>query len=230
MSRYFLGFSSAYLASRVIYAFAREETQGKRPLIALSLFIGLYAVFTGLVVPKAGFFPASLVNTESFFYTFSVPVELIRGIMALCAAMAIWTYSAIPPEEKHIPTYAIRFVPTKWMIAMTLVLFISAGWVFTNYLDYYAGIRIIKTRAIPQLNTLTNELSALSKAAFSLSVNPAIKTALSAPDQPQNIGKAEAALRKFKDRFGAEECALMDAGGFPIVSLADSNPDMAKGK
>jgi signal transduction histidine kinase len=48
----------------------------------------LYAVFAGLIVKKAGFFPASFLNYDLFRSMFGVPVQLFR---ALCAVVLAWS-------------------------------------------------------------------------------------------------------------------------------------------
>lgn len=234
--RYFLGFPSAYLASRVIYGFSKKEGEDKRPLAILGLLMALYAVLTGFIVPRAQFIPANLLNVESFFDTFRIPVQLANGILGLCATLAIWFYSSHLSEMKFRPKrYSIRFMPTKWTIVLTLIIFISAGWVFTNYLDYYAGIQTIKrTKANEdsQLNRLTKELTLLGRMSSSLSRSWAIRVALFS-QQPQNIGKAHEALKKFRERLGASTCFLLDGKGkliassFEIITDAERNKSYA---
>lgn len=52
-----------------------------------------YALTTGLIVPKASFFPATLLNQELFLTgAGGIPIQLIRGIFALLIATLIWAY------------------------------------------------------------------------------------------------------------------------------------------
>ncbi|RJR19244.1 MAG: hypothetical protein C4581_05095 [Nitrospiraceae bacterium] len=51
-----------------------------------------YGILGGLIVPKAAFFPANLLNTESFIATAGMPVQVLRAVCALAAA---WSVSGI---------------------------------------------------------------------------------------------------------------------------------------
>jgi len=50
----------------------------------------VYAVVSGLVVPKHVFFPADVLNTEAFLSLFGFPVQLVRGVCALTMAALLW--------------------------------------------------------------------------------------------------------------------------------------------
>jgi len=43
-------------------------------------------------VQKHRFFPASIINYDSFSSLFFIPIELVRGILAISAAGFIWRY------------------------------------------------------------------------------------------------------------------------------------------
>lgn len=145
--RYLIGFPSAYFAGRMIYEFSGRQKEGRRALITLSVILSLYAVFTGLVVRKADFIPANIINNESFIGGFMVPPQLMRGILALGAAIAIWYYSIVSSEREYdFQLDHLRFVPDKFMISLVLVVFIGGGWVFTNYLEYY--VRLLTLQGI----------------------------------------------------------------------------------
>ncbi len=219
--RYFLGFSGVYFASQIIYEFYKTELKDNRSLIFLSAMMALYTILTALVVPKAPFLPANIINTESFYRVFGVPVQLIRGIIALSMAMIVWSYSTTPSGIKYTPpAYFIRFVPTKWLIALTVIVLISAGWIFTNYLDYHAGIGIIKNtkaRTDSSLNRLIRELTLLSKITVSMSKISIIKQAVS-DKQQQDIEKVKNILNQHKDKYHALSSMLLDREGMVIAS------------
>lgn len=130
--RYFIGFPAALFASFTLYRFSKTAKECRGPILALSLSIGAYAVLTGTVVPRANIFPARYINYNTFFDTIGAPVELFRGIIALWAAIAIWCYASIPITMEYKPKQRLGyFVQTKWIIALTLVIILSAGWGFT---------------------------------------------------------------------------------------------------
>jgi signal transduction histidine kinase/ActR/RegA family two-component response regulator len=59
----------------------------RRYLLADAMALGLYALLSGVVVPQAAFFPASVLNQSAFLDFFRVPVQVLR---ALCAAVVAW--------------------------------------------------------------------------------------------------------------------------------------------
>ncbi|MDO8662994.1 MAG: ATP-binding protein [Candidatus Omnitrophota bacterium] len=220
--RYLLGFSGAYFAGRIIYEFYRRELKDNRSLALFSVLMALYAVLTGLVVPKAPFLPASIINVEAFYRTFSVPVQLVRGIIALGMAMIIvWSYSTTSFDIKYTPrAYFIRLWPTKWLITLTIIILITSGWLFTNYLDYYAGIGIIKNtkvRTDSSLNRLIRELTLLSNVTVSMSKASVIRQAVS-DKQPQDLEKVKNILKQYRDKYHALSSILLDREGMVIAS------------
>jgi signal transduction histidine kinase len=225
--RYLFGFPAAYLAARIIYEFAKQERESRYSLTTLAIMIGVYAVFSGLVVPKAGFFPARFINFDSFFDAFGVPVQLMRGICAMFAALAIWFYSSVPSETVYQPKLRpLHFMPTKWIIAMTMMVFIGGGWVFTNYLDYYGGIQVLK-KSEPEkdsaFNIATREVADLKRAVTAISGQPALKAAVSSAASPDDIDQAKHALERYKNSLGALSCILIDAQGSKILSAGGEN-------
>ncbi len=233
MIRYSLGFPGAYFAARIIYELYRIERKGNRSLAFLSAAMALYAVLVSLVVSKAAFFPANIINAESFYDTFGVPVQLIRSIIALCVAMAAWPHSASLSDFKYTPqAHFIRFVPTKRIIALTVIVLIVGGWIFTNYLDYYAGIRIIRNSEVRRnssLNRLIRELTLLSKVTVSMSKIWVIKQAVSDKRQ-QDIETAIKTLTQYKDRYQALNSMLLDSEGMVIASAVDDEAEQVTKK
>jgi signal transduction histidine kinase len=59
-----------------------------RNLRLAAITFAVYAVFAGLIVKKADFFPASFLNYDLFRSTFGVPVQVFR---ALCAIVLAWS-------------------------------------------------------------------------------------------------------------------------------------------
>lgn len=92
--RYFLCFPGGILTALGFIAYYQKNKAGLEPFNARKYFfiaafsISVYSIFGGLIVPKAGFFPASVINNASFLNLFGVPVQLFR---ALCAIMLAWS-------------------------------------------------------------------------------------------------------------------------------------------
>jgi signal transduction histidine kinase len=93
LARYMLGVTGAVLASAAMFvqrrAFILEGyAQFNHDLIGAALAFAWYAVFQ-FVVPPAQFFPAALLNTDSFLNYTGVPVQLFRAVVGALAAFFI---------------------------------------------------------------------------------------------------------------------------------------------
>jgi signal transduction histidine kinase len=94
-TRYMLGLPGGFLIGFGFWAFFTYEKSLLEPLKVKKYFkVGgyaflIYGILGGIIVPKAGFFPANLLNTESFFSTVKLPVQVFRAICALASAWAI---------------------------------------------------------------------------------------------------------------------------------------------
>jgi hypothetical protein len=96
LMRYLLGFPGAILAAIGFWKQRKlSDIQSlssyhvDRNLIAMAVIFAFYALFAGLVVPSTSFFPASLLNYETFRGGVGIPVQLFRMGCALLAAYFI---------------------------------------------------------------------------------------------------------------------------------------------
>lgn len=90
-TRYLLAFPGATLSSYGFYLQYRTMRSATHlPVVKnfryAAIIFALYAAVAGLVVPKARFFPASIINVESFFITFHIPVQVFRAISGMAMA------------------------------------------------------------------------------------------------------------------------------------------------
>jgi PAS domain S-box-containing protein len=87
--RLLVGFPGALLAGLAFLGYCKFRDNALARLKARNYFIvaGLgfiaYAVLGGLVVPKGDFFPATLLNTETFMEAARLPVQLFRALCAM---------------------------------------------------------------------------------------------------------------------------------------------------
>lgn len=94
-ARYLFGFWGASLTGFGFFAYYRYERETLKPLGVKGYFLwgGLsfltYGFLSGLVVPKGEFFPSNYLNTESFFLSVRIPVQVFMAGMALVAAFAV---------------------------------------------------------------------------------------------------------------------------------------------
>ncbi len=97
-SRYLLGLPGGLLIgfSFHSYYYAEEETlkplKVKKYFFVAGMAFLVYGILGGAVVPKADFFPARVINTDSFLSTVAIPVQVFR---AACAVIATWALSGM---------------------------------------------------------------------------------------------------------------------------------------
>lgn len=98
LSRYFLCFPAGFLIGAGFYLNYKNDEEILRPLkvkrhfMTLGIVFVIYGVLGGLVVPKADFFPASVINNGSFLSFTGFPVQVVR---AVCAIVAAWATGGI---------------------------------------------------------------------------------------------------------------------------------------
>ncbi len=110
--RYTLGFTGCVISALYLARFAISEVsdKGKKlPLFLLVLCFCLYAILTGIIVPQQNFLLAQWLNYDWFIRVFGVPVQLLRGIMALLITAFVGYYSllnSLPLDKKsNIPFF-----------------------------------------------------------------------------------------------------------------------------
>lgn len=106
--RYLLGFPGAMLSAFGFILYYRKNEDILK-LFDVRLYfwtaaisLGFYSIFGGIFVPKASFFPASLVNKSSFLNIFGIPVELFRTICAILLAWSVWNILGIFDWEMKV--------------------------------------------------------------------------------------------------------------------------------
>ena len=96
-ARYGLGFVGGLWAAWALFFAARTLPLGARQLQAAALGMALYALAAGLVPNPAPFFPASWLNYESFLDFTGVPIQLIRGLLAVWVSVSLCLLARVMP-------------------------------------------------------------------------------------------------------------------------------------
>ena len=99
MSRYAFGLTGSLWASAAFFVAARR--QQSMPLKTVGFLMALYAFETGLIVPAAPFFPASVINNNSFLMATSIPIQLLRAVTIYPAAMMV-LYYLLRRDKAHL--------------------------------------------------------------------------------------------------------------------------------
>jgi PAS domain S-box-containing protein len=97
-TRYLLGLPGGILIGLGFHSYYFTEEPILRPLAVKKYFFTasvaflIYGILGGIIVPKGDFFPANILNTDSFLTTFRIPVQAFR---AVCASIAAWALAGM---------------------------------------------------------------------------------------------------------------------------------------
>lgn len=94
-ARYLLCFPGAIFTGLGFFSYYRREKRVLKQAKVKSYFLlsgssfTIYGILSGLVVPRGDFFPANWLNTDSFFLTIHIPVQVFRAALAIIAAISV---------------------------------------------------------------------------------------------------------------------------------------------
>lgn len=99
ISRYLLGLIGGIWAATAFLAAARSKNNAT--LKATAAIMLLYALETGLIVDAAPFFPASVLNFETFFNTTGIPIQFFKSVTIYAASVAILYHIQKPNSGRN---------------------------------------------------------------------------------------------------------------------------------
>ena len=231
-TRYFLGLVGSLGAGWALFAEARQADSKCRPsLLAGGVGFILYGLATGVVVPQAGFFPANTLNYETFTSLTGLPIQLVRGLLAVwIAAMSVGYFQVAQSEgDERRHRYRAHYL---YVVVVVLALILAGGWFLTQSLGNLAWQQVRKdSLAHNQLaiQRLTFEIQEAQEAVRAMSGSPWIAPALESRS-PQTLAQANAVLDRYQQRFGAAVAYLMDTSGATIASSNRGDPDSFVGQ
>ncbi|MEK7850180.1 MAG: ATP-binding protein [Candidatus Omnitrophota bacterium] len=239
--RYCFGFTGAFWASLVLLSHARASY---KPLSASSrIFLRcaggamfLYACATGLIVTPANFFPANIVNSDTFIALAHFPVQLLRGALSFVIAAAVVLFavnqsmqSSIKEDNRELKRFIVSFT----LYFVFILLFFYVGWRVVDY----SGKRVeedekierhLKTKVFAQFVYMSvKKLEAIGALAGSPEIsNIFSQESLSSADMSLVNGHID----RYRAGIGADVCYLMDNSGLTLVSSNRDTPKSFVGK
>lgn len=228
-TRYALGLPAGLWAANTLYRYAGTQTAlARRLLIAASALTGLYAFATGLIVPQAPFFPASLINGATFFRVTGLPIQLIRALMAIGIAFLIYAYSEFPLLNSADRQFVRRnYRNLHRTFALVIALILVAGWVATFYMGRFAYREVIRdgnSHMAGLAGLMSLVLHGPERTVNTLALSPWIATAL-ATGSPATIELANTILDQYREAMDASVCYLINIRGVAIASSNRFMPD-----
>ena len=231
-TRYFLGLVGGLGAGWALFAEARQADSKCRPwLVASGVGFILYGLATGLIVPQASFFPASVINYAAFTSLAGLPIQLVRGLLALWIAFMTAGYfqAAWPADYERCHKHRARYL---YIVATALAVILVGGWFLTQSLGDLACQQVRKGSLAHNklaIQRLAFELEHAEEAVKAMSGSPWIAPALESGSL-QTLAQANAVLDRYQQRFGASVVYLMDASGSTIASSNRGDPDSFVGQ
>lgn len=227
VTRYVFGLVGGIWAAAALFLSIGNEPSSSRRLLIGSVGMAVYALAAGLVVPPAPFVPASCLNYDSFFEFTGVPIQLIRGLLAIWISASLCSLALTSLEkDQHFRAWFRQLV-----LGVTggLALLLIIGWAFTNYLGNIA--------ARDKRDDYTHDAAMVSKSVMDkmeeadrvvriISVSPVISSALAA----HTIQHANSVLDICSQTLPESVCYLMDLQGLTIASSNRNSPDSFLGK
>jgi PAS domain S-box-containing protein len=186
----------------------------------------LYALATGLVVPRATFFPASIINQESFLQLTSLPVQLIRGLLVavIASLTAVYFQVSCPAENKQSHAYRARYTGGAGIALLIILVF---GWFLTQFLGNLAKEQVLKDRAsISRMafDQWDDAIKIADTAVKTMSDSPWIVPVFHSPN-PVTLRQANSVLDRYQGNLGAAVAYLLDQSGTTIASSNRGDPD-----
>jgi len=133
--RYLLGMPAGLWAAFALYKAASKYGESGRSLIYASAGMAVYAILTGLVVPEAGFLPASILNYNSFLDTVGIPVQSVKMLAALLMSVAVMRHCRVHEENEPRGSVVSRLQCSYRPVAIVLTI-AAAGWIATELVGH----------------------------------------------------------------------------------------------
>ncbi|MBF0118919.1 MAG: response regulator [Desulfobacterales bacterium] len=150
--RYAIGLTGGLWAAWSIWKYKSDKW-----LNVSAIAMAIYALSTGLVVRKVPFFPASILNNDSFMDFFGFPVQLMRGIAASIISIGVWKYYCNLRRENNSQLIAHIGYPYERLIGIGLFIILTIGWIITDFIGHKAfehNLNVLYARLSPIIVTL----------------------------------------------------------------------------
>jgi diguanylate cyclase (GGDEF)-like protein len=233
VARYALAFFGATGTSLVFVRYAKQiPASAARWALSAAAGFALYAVAAGLIVPRSGHWPADVLDYVWFVGVTGVPIQLVRGLLALWIAFSVWAmWSQERASLLSSPQYS-RFQRGHFawtLIAMSAILI--SGWVLTQYLgDIYKTT--VQREARGDLDLLSGwlaaETTAVDRTVKLLAESPSILPALTGGTSDDRR-RAQSVLALHIEAVDASVGYIMDRSGAIVADAAEDQRTVRPG-
>ncbi|MEO5376671.1 MAG: response regulator [Magnetococcus sp. DMHC-6] len=200
----------------------------KKWLHVSSITILAYGISSGLVVPPINFWPATLLNTDSFHQLTGLPIQLIRATLATILTFAIWGVAANQPDA--LPLFQKQKHYSKIFIS-GFILLLGGGWVLTEMLgELYQTdqTKELRVNLDAVVNRLNREMYAIEGGVIAMAgiIHPLLENT---PLQPEHLKSINLALEQLGNTVKGV-AYLMDTNGLVLAASNHDTPASFVGK
>ncbi|MCY2926242.1 MAG: CHASE domain-containing protein [Planctomycetota bacterium] len=215
-SRYAMGLTGGLGAALALWGASRTNPSSRWALRSSAAAMALYGLAAGVIVPKAGFWPALWLHDRMFLAAANMPIQLVRAFLACVMACGVWRHYRAPRGANQ-DTHNDR--PWVWAMAVMLLAVLSGGWFAAQWLGQREGDyqkqrilslsqRDVSAVRLEQVQALAGDTSDLGRPEY------------------QQLKKQLTHLRQ--SATGIRFCYLMRKVGDKVIFLVDSEPEDSK--
>ncbi|MFH0877370.1 MAG: PAS domain S-box protein [Candidatus Omnitrophota bacterium] len=227
--RYGFGFPSAVWSALIFLFYHRTlekplSRESQVFLKASGIAMGCYGILTGCIVSPANFFPASVLNTETFLNTVGTPVQFFRGCCAFVVAVSVAVYAVKQSLMAFFKDEIFKAKHFAVLTSVTVLAVIGLFWAGLEAVDHYSYkveqdehvARQLRAQMFSQFVQMTvTRLEPIE----ALATNPAIVSALDSPMLTEaHIQDMNERLDRYRLAMKADVCYVMDKTGLTIAS------------
>jgi diguanylate cyclase (GGDEF)-like protein len=225
-ARYTTGLAGSLATAWVLARQAKVSPDSDKRLAAMAVITWtLYGLAAGVIVPRAPFWPANVLNYGWFGHVAHVPIQLVRGLLACFIAFSIWgigkrTQATEVSSNRY--TSHVRTMCRQTLISAVAIL--VGGWVLTQLLGD------IRTRDMNEeslsdvallVNRFDGETARLDGMVKVLASSPSLLPLLSSVGQ-QEDAFANSLLNVSVAGAGADSGYLVDRTGTVVAGHSSS--------
>ncbi|MFZ5449203.1 MAG: PAS domain S-box protein [Thermodesulfobacteriota bacterium] len=219
-SRYSLGLVGGLWTGWVLYLAFKDSGPEKPALLGVSLGMAAYALTTGLVVDPAPFFPASWLNSATFFTATGFPIQMVQGLIMLwvAACLCLFAQASLNEEAESRVRVWGRTLMSGAMVAVLAMLLL--GWVTTQYFGEEAAKELRsnqESHAKVFVRMMQDKMEEADHLASTMAASPWIAPVLEHKDA-LTLEAANSVLDRYSQTLPGSVCYLMNLEGLTIAS------------
>ncbi|MHB9072995.1 MAG: PAS domain S-box protein [Desulfobaccales bacterium] len=219
-SRCTLGLVGGLWAGWVFYLASQNPGPGRLALLGTGLGMAAFALATGLVPDPAPFFPASWLNSVTFFSVMGFPIQMVRGLLTLgvAAGLCLFAQASLAQEaESRVRVWGRTLMAGAAVLVIALLLL---GWFTTQY---FSDEATKETRSNQEsyakvlIRMMVDKMDESDHLVSTMAASPWLVLAFDNRDA-QTLELANSVLDRYSQALTGSVCYLMDKNGLTIAS------------